>query len=124
MSDHPVRLRRVYDPVEPEDGTRVLIDRLWPRGLSREKAAVDIWLKEIAPSDKIRREFGHDRRRWPHFAAAYRAELASNPAPFEQLLALCDNGQVTLLYAAHDTECNNAVVVAAGLEGRDPAPHG
>ncbi|EGO93334.1 MULTISPECIES: DUF488 domain-containing protein [Acidiphilium] len=124
MRAHAVRLRRVYDPVEPEDGTRVLIDRLWPRGLSREKAAVDIWLKEIAPSDKIRREFGHDRRRWPHFAAAYRAELASNPAALEQLLALCDDGQVTLLYAAHDTECNNAVVVAAVLEGRDPAPHG
>lgn len=124
MSAHPLRLRRVYDPPVPGDGIRILIDRLWPRGLSRQKAAVDIWLKEIAPSDKIRREFGHDRRRWPHFEAAYRAELAANSAPLEQLHAMCDNGPVTLLYAAHDTDRNNAVVVAAVLEGRDPASHG
>lgn len=124
MTTHPIRLRRVYDPPEPEDGTRILIDRLWPRGLSRQKAAIDIWLKEIGPSDELRREFGHDRRRWPHFEAAYRAELGSNSAPIERLRALRADGPVTLLYAARDRDCNNAVVVAAVLEGRDPAHHG
>lgn len=123
MSPPPVRVRRVYDPPSPEDGSRVLVDRLWPRGLSREKAKLDLWLKEIAPSDQLRRWFGHDPARWPDFEAAYRAELAANAEALDRLRALCRDGKVTLTYAARDAEHNNAVVLANLLNGERRGAH-
>jgi uncharacterized protein YeaO (DUF488 family) len=92
MTDHPVRLRRVYDPPEAGDGMRVLIDRLWPRGMTKAKAAVDIWLKELAPSNELRKRFGHDPAKWADFEADYRAEIAADPGPLAKLRALRREG--------------------------------
>lgn len=106
-----VRLKRAYDPPAPEDGVRVLVDRLWPRGLKRDAAKLDLWLKDLAPSDELRRWFGHDPARWPEFRDRYRAELARNPA-FAELRATVAQGKpVTLLFGARDIEHNNAVVL-------------
>ncbi|WP_330083715.1 DUF488 domain-containing protein [Methylocystis iwaonis] len=110
-------LKRVYEPPEPEDGARVLVDRLWPRGLTKEKAAVDLWAKDAAPSHELRRWFGHEPERWEEFQARYREELES-PEAQEQiatLRAMARKGRVTLLYAAHDEEMNNAVVLRGVL---------
>ncbi|MCF3946173.1 DUF488 domain-containing protein [Acidiphilium sp. AL] len=113
-----ILLRRAYDPPEDADGMRVLVDRLWPRGLAKAGARIDLWLKEIAPSDELRREFGHNPARWDWFAKTYRQELAKNPEPLERLVELCRAGAVTLLFAAHDTEHNNAVVLRDMMERR------
>lgn len=110
-------LKRVYDPPEPEDGARVLVDRLWARGLTKEKAAVDLWAKDVAPSHELRRWFGHEPERWGEFQARYREELES-PEAQEQiatLRAMAGKGRVTLLYAAHDEALNNAVVLQSVL---------
>ncbi|HEX7389704.1 MAG TPA: DUF488 domain-containing protein [Acidiphilium sp.] len=112
-----IRVRRVYDPPEAADGERILVDRLWPRGLAKAKAEIALWLKEIAPSDGLRREFGHDPARWDWFGKAYRLELVDNPEPVARLVELCRAGTVTLLFAAHDTEHNNAVVLREVLQG-------
>lgn len=113
-SERPVvRVRRVYDPPAPEDGFRVLVDRLWPRGLPR--ARVDLWMREVAPSDALRRWFGHDPARWPEFRRRYRAELAASEH-LPELQALARRGRVTLLFAARDVTRNNAVVLAEFLE--------
>lgn len=113
-----IALRRAYDPPEESDGMRVLVDRLWPRGLARAGAKIDLWLKEIAPSDELRRAFGHDPARWDGFCVSYRRELAKNPETVERLAELCRAGTVTLLFAAHDTDHNNAVVLRDMLEHR------
>ncbi|MCU4160812.1 DUF488 family protein [Acidiphilium sp. AL] len=113
-----LRLRRAYDPPAESDGTRVLVDRLWPRGLAKARAKIDLWLREIAPSDELRRAFGHDPAHWEAFCRSYRRELAENPEPVERLAELCRAGTVTLLFAAHDTEHNNAVVLRDMLEHR------
>src|SRR5258706_4480213 len=112
-SKQPVPIKRVYGPASPDDGYRVLVDRLWPRGLKREDAAIDAWLKDVAPSNELRRWFGSDKAKWPEFARRYRKELA---AP-EAAAALADvrahvrTGIITLLYAKRDTQENNAVVL-------------
>jgi uncharacterized protein YeaO (DUF488 family) len=106
----------VYDSPSAEDGCRVLVDRLWPRGLKRKAAHIDLWLKDIAPSDQIRRWFGHEPVRWTEFQARYIKELASHEPPWRELLVLSRQGRVTLLYAAKDTQRNNAVVLKAFLE--------
>ena len=108
-----VRIKRAYDPPSPDDGCRILVDRLWPRGLSRDTAGVDLWLKELAPSAGLRRWFGHDPARWTTFAARYRGELLDEPAAgaLDQLAARAAAGPVTLLFAARDTSRNNAVVL-------------
>lgn len=111
-----VRIKRIYDAADPADGRRILVDRLWPRGVSREKALADDWLKDLAPSDELRRWFGHDPARWPEFQARYRAELSSQGQRLAELRALADRGPVTLLYAARDSEHNNAVVLRELLE--------
>ena len=113
-----VRLKRAYDPAEPDDGYRVLVDRLWPRGLSRAHAGADLWLKEVAPSPALRRWFGHDPRRWKHFRQRYRAELAHHPDELGVLKDLRRRGPITLLFAARDEAHNNAVVLREVLEGR------
>jgi uncharacterized protein YeaO (DUF488 family) len=106
-------IKRVYDEPEPGDGTRVLVDRLWPRGLSKERAHVDLWLKEIAPSNELRTWFGHDPEKFAEFRRRYEAELASESgqAALTKLHDLAKHGHVTLVFAAHDTEHANAVVL-------------
>ncbi|RMG35989.1 MAG: DUF488 domain-containing protein [Planctomycetota bacterium] len=114
----PVRTKRIYDPVAEDDGCRVLVERLWPRGLSKEKARVDVWLKDIAPSTALRKWFGHDPAKWEEFQRRYEAELAERGEAVEQLLELTRQGPVTLVYAASDTEHNSAVVLKRFLEKR------
>jgi uncharacterized protein YeaO (DUF488 family) len=113
-----VRLRRIYDPPSPEDGYRVLLDRLWPRGISKSSAHLDAWARDLAASTALRRWFAHDPARWAEFRRRYRAELLA-PDRREALDALAErarSGTVTLLYAAQDREHNNAVVLAEVLE--------
>jgi uncharacterized protein YeaO (DUF488 family) len=107
-----IHIKRVYEPHAKDDGIRVLIDRIWPRGISKEEAALALWLKDIAPTTELRKWFNHDPVRWAEFRRRYHVELATNPAPVEQLRELTKTGHVTLLYAAHDTEHNQAVVLA------------
>ncbi|MFT9019414.1 DUF488 domain-containing protein [Acetobacter malorum] len=113
-----LQVRRIYDPPLPTDGTRVLVDRLWPRGISKERAALDLWLKDIAPSTELRQWFGHDPARWNGFCQRYRAELDTNPACVEQLEALARKRPLTLLFGARNTEQNEAVLLAAYLRER------
>ncbi len=108
-----VAIKRVYDQPEPGDGTRILVDRLWPRGLSKERAKVDAWLKEVAPSNDLRKWFGHDPEKFAEFRRRYEAELVSESGQ-EALARLRDfarQGPVTLVFAAHDSEHNEAVVL-------------
>ncbi|MFN3285239.1 MAG: DUF488 domain-containing protein [bacterium] len=115
-----LRVRRVYDPPEPQDGFRVLVDRLWPRGLSKEAARVDFWARELAPSDRLRRWFGHDPLKWEEFRRRYREELSRGPAQelVQQLVERARRGNVTLLFGARDEQHNNAVVLAEVLQER------
>jgi uncharacterized protein YeaO (DUF488 family) len=114
-----IRIKRVYDPVEPDDGFRVLVDRLWPRGLTKAKVRADLWLKEAAPGTILRKWFGHDRSKWNEFRTRYLAELSGAPDVADRLLDEAKTGRgVTLLYAARDTECNHAVVLREYLLGR------
>lgn len=111
MERMPVRIKRVYEQPDKEDGTRILVDRLWPRGLTKEKASVALWLKEIAPSTELRKWFGHDPDKWKTFEARYRAELEKNEQQLSLLRQEMAKGQVTLLYGAKDQEHNDAVVL-------------
>jgi uncharacterized protein YeaO (DUF488 family) len=115
-----VALKRVYEPAEPEDGTRVLVDRLWPRGLRKEKADLDLWAKDVAPSAALRRWFAHKPERWQEFEKRYRAELAAPEAQpqVEALRAMARKNHLTLLYAARDESMNNAVVLRDYLRKR------
>ncbi len=111
-----IHLKRVYEPPDPADGFRVLVERLWPRGLSKSRAQVDLWLKDVAPSSELRTWYGHEVEKWEEFQRRYRAELQNNPA-VEQLRQLRqDKPVVTFVYAAHDTEHNSAVTLRAFLE--------
>lgn len=110
-----IRLKRVYEQPTAEDGTRVLVDRLWPRGLTKEKARVDLWLKEIAPSTELRKWFGHDPTKWTEFKRRYRTELKQNKESVAQLKAELKKGPVTLVYGAKDEEHNDAVVLQEAL---------
>jgi uncharacterized protein YeaO (DUF488 family) len=105
-----VRAKRIYDPAEPEDGYRVLIDHIWPRGVSKERARLDEWARELAPSDELRRWFDHVPERFGEFRSRYRDELAAQGERLEALRAR--GGPLTILYAARDREHNNAVVLA------------
>jgi uncharacterized protein YeaO (DUF488 family) len=106
-----LRVKRVYEPHDAEDGTRILVDRLWPRGLSKASAGIDLWLKDIAPSKGLRDWFGHDPARWDEFVSRYRAELDENGEGLDELRSALKQGQATLLYAAHDEKHNNAVAL-------------
>jgi uncharacterized protein YeaO (DUF488 family) len=106
-----VRLRRAYEPASPDDGERVLVDRLWPRGLRKADARIDRWLKEIAPSTELRRWFGHDPERWQEFRQRYTSELRQHPAELDQLRDLARQGTVTLVFGARDEAHNDAVVL-------------
>jgi uncharacterized protein YeaO (DUF488 family) len=106
-----IRLKRAYAPPESDDGFRVLVDRLWPRGVSKNTARIDLWLKEIAPSAALRRWFGHDPAKWREFRARYFRELQKNGAAVEQLMAHVRHGTVTLVYGAKDQAHNDAVAL-------------
>ena len=111
-------IKRIYEPRQKDDGFRVLVDRLWPRGVSKERAHLDLWLKEIGPSDALRKWFGHDPKRWTEFAAKYKRELAGHRDLIQQIKEIeKDRGKVTLLYAAQDSEHNQAVVLCQVLKG-------
>ena len=110
-----LRLKRAYEPAEPGDGTRILIDRLWPRGVSKAKAALDDWIKDVAPSTDLRKWFGHDPARWAEFQRRYRAELRGQSETLDRIRDLVRAGVVTLVYSAHDEQHNDAVVLRAVL---------
>lgn len=109
-------LKRAYEKPGPKDGTRILVERLWPRGVSRENAKIDIWLKDIAPSTALRKWFGHDPIRWQEFVKRYWAELESNPASVKILREKIKSGPVTFVYAAKDVEHNGALALKMFLE--------
>jgi uncharacterized protein YeaO (DUF488 family) len=116
--DAMVKVKRIYEAVEKADGFRVLVDRVWPRGVSKERAHLDLWLKDVAPSDALRKWFGHDPKRWAEFAAKYRKELRDKNGIVGQLKKLeAEHGTVTLLYSAHDQEHNQAVALQEFLKG-------
>lgn len=108
-------IKRVYDAADPADGYRVLVDRLWPRGVSKEHAAVDEWVKELGPSTELRTWFGHDPEKYPEFRQRYRAELAAAGDLWQPIVQRARKGRVTLVYSAHDTEHNQAVVLSEFL---------
>jgi uncharacterized protein YeaO (DUF488 family) len=112
-----VRIKRIYDPVESDDGHRVLIDRIWPRGVARARAELDEWAKELAPSAELRRWFGHDPERFAEFRKRYRAELRDRTEEVERLRSIARGGALTILYAARDREHNDAVVLAELVRG-------
>jgi uncharacterized protein YeaO (DUF488 family) len=115
-----IQTKRVYEKAsKKEDGFRVLVDRLWPRGLTKEKAAADLWLKEIAPSDELRKEFHAEKVTWPEFEKKYRVELGKKKELLEQIRKLeKEHGKVTLLYGRNDEKQNQAVVIADALRHR------
>lgn len=108
-------IKRIYDKAEITDGKRVLIDRLWPRGVKKSTANMDIWLKDVAPSDDLRKWFNHEPEKWEEFRKRYKKEIDDNHA-FNQLLGLVRDSDVTLVYAARDKDHNNAVVLREVLE--------
>ena len=111
-----IRLKRVYDPHADSDGKRILVDRLWPRGIKKEDAGLDLWLKDIAPSDGLRKWFSHDPSRWQEFKKRYRKELEDRQDLISDLRTEARNKTVTLLFAAKDTERNNAVALKEIIE--------
>jgi uncharacterized protein YeaO (DUF488 family) len=111
-----IQVKRVYEPPAEEDGARLLVDRLWPRGVDKQRLQLAGWLKEVAPSDSLRQWFAHDLARWQEFQRRYGAELEANPKAWQPILQAAQSGTVTLLFAAKDTEHNNAVALQAFLE--------
>ena len=109
-------IKRVYEARGADDGARYLVERLWPRGMKKEKLIMDAWLKEVAPSSGLRRWFGHDSIKWDEFQRRYQAELDANPNAWKPLLKASKRGNVTLLYSARDAEHNNAIVLKSYLE--------
>jgi len=113
-----LKVKRVYENAEANDGTRFLVERLWPRGMKKEELKMEAWLKDVAPSDGLRKWFAHDPLKWKEFQKRYRAELESNPNAWKPLLESAKRGDVTLLYSARDIEYNNAIVLKSFLEKR------
>lgn len=116
-ADH-IKLKRAYEPPAPDDGTRILIDRLWPRGVTKSDAAINEWMKEIAPSTELRKWFGHDPNRWQEFRRRYQSEIQRHPEQFDRLRKLAQHGRITLVFSAHDEAHNDAVVLKDLLLGR------
>ncbi|MER8500172.1 DUF488 domain-containing protein [Mesorhizobium sp. M0204] len=111
-------VKRIYEPPSPDDGQRVLVDRIWPRGIAKQDAALTLWLKDIAPSNALRKWFGHEPARWAEFQRRYSDELDRHGEAVAELRALLREGKVTLLYGAHDEAHNNAVALASYLRGK------
>lgn len=125
-----LQLKRVYEPPSPSDGQRILVERLWPRGLTKARAAVDLWLKDVAPSPELGKWFAHDPAKWPRFKERYWKELRVHPEAVGQIRKAAREGTVTLVYAAHDQEHNGALALQQFLDGRresarkaDPQPN-
>lgn len=111
-----IRIKRAYEPAAAEDGVRILVDRLWPRGLTKEKLQITAWLKEVAPSNALRQQVHHNPDQWDQFVSAYRQELAANPQAVQTLLEYARQDTLTLIYGARDTVHNQAVVLKQYLE--------
>lgn len=111
-----IRLKRAYEEASAEDGERILVERLWPRGVSKEKAALDLWLKDAAPSAELRKWFGHDPEKWPEFEKRYWKELDGREEAVKLLREKAKHGKVTLVYAAHDEAHNGALALKSYLE--------
>lgn len=118
-----VKLKRVYEPRTPEDGTRILVERLWPRGIKKEQAEIDRWAKDIAPSTELRKWFGHDSDRWQEFRRRYAEEVSRHPDELSKLRAMAKEGPVTLVFSGHDEAHNNAIVLRDLLLGRQAKSH-
>ena len=113
---HVLKIKRVYERPEPRDGSRILVDRLWPRGLTKERARVDLWLKEVAPSTRLRKWFGHDPKKWKDFCSRYRTQLKKFPDELAIIKEKATKGRVTLLYGARDQQHNEAIVLKELLD--------
>ena len=111
-----IRLKRAYDPVEKDDGQRVLVDRIWPRGISKDKAEIDWWPKDIAPSKELRQWFGHDPDKWDEFRERYFQELQEHAQLLDDLLKMAGRSRVTLVFSSREERMNNAVALKAYLE--------
>jgi uncharacterized protein YeaO (DUF488 family) len=117
-----IMVKRIYDPVSRTDGKRILVDRLWPRGISKDEARIDEWLKDIAPSAELRKSFGHDPAKWTQFKARYKKELKEHAGIVDELRRKAKKGRVTLLFSAKDEEYNNAVVLKEVLDRKIGGP--
>ena len=113
-----LKLKRAYDPVSRDDGTRFLVERLWPRGLSKAKLRVDAWLKDVGPTTALRKWFSHDPAKWPQFRARYFRELDSRPESWQPIVSAAKRRRVTLVYSSHDEEHNNAVALKDYLQAK------
>ena len=113
-----IKLKRAYEPPAKGDGARILVDRLWPRGLRKADAAIDHWIKDIAPSTELRKWFGHDPTRWQEFRQRYADEIHKHPGHLDELRAFARSGRITIVFGAHDETHNNAVVLRDILLGR------
>ena len=113
-----VKLKRAYEPPTADDGTRILIDRLWPRGVTKERAAIDQWMKDISPSTELRKWFGHDPARWDEFRRRYAKEVHQHAELLDQLRSLSREGPITLVYSAHDEKHNDAVELRELILGK------
>ena len=111
-----IRIKRAYDPISDQDGKRILIDRLWPRGLKKTDLQLYAWLKDVAPSTSLRKWFAHDPAKWTEFQKKYRAELENNPQPWTEILEISKRGTVTLMYGSREREHNHAVCLKDFLE--------
>lgn len=113
-----IKLKRAYEEAAKSDGERILVERLWPRGLTKERAKIDLWLKEVSPSPELRKWFGHDPAKWAEFQRRYRAELKENREPVQLLKEKSKKGTVTFVYAAKDEEHNSAAILRDYVEKR------
>jgi uncharacterized protein YeaO (DUF488 family) len=113
-----LKLKRAYEPVSRADGRRFLVERLWPRGLSKSKLSIDAWLKEVGPSTELRKWFGHDPAKWSSFRTKYFEELDSRPESWQPIVQAGRRGAVTLIYSSHDPQHNNAVALEEYLRGK------
>src|SRR5579862_3438310 len=113
-----VQIKRVYEPADPGDGARFLVERLWPRGIKKEALKIQAWLKDVAPSTELRQWFSHDPAKWTEFQRRYLTELKQNPESWAPLVTAARNGTVTLLYSSHDATHNNAVALKKFLESK------
>lgn len=114
-----LKTKRAYDPPDPSDGTRFLVDRLWPRGIKKDQLEMKAWLKDVAPSPSLRKWFAHDPAKWQEFQRRYRAELEANPDAWQPILEAAKHGDITLLYSARDTEHNSAALLKTFLEEQE-----
>jgi uncharacterized protein YeaO (DUF488 family) len=113
-----IKIKRIYNPPAEDDGFRILVDRLWPRGLTKEKATVDLWLKEIAPSDQLRKWYAHDPKKWNAFRERYSKELSERKELVDSIIQKTKEGTVTFLYSSKEEKFNNAVALKQYIESR------